>query len=762
MLTVVCFSTITDAMGIEQSELAATTATIQAFVERFAAGQTHMENLFKDNFALTNVLIKKEAADIQVNVNQLATDSSAAHEGMRTQLETTGKHLTSDTASLQVAVSHLVVDSVQTKENLEKSKILALEEANHHRLLKSLKYGFINDRRNGISCPHERTFVWIFGESDISEDGVSDDNEDEESDEDDGNSDLYPHSFRQALKASDARARKASTRFITWLRSPEETAFWISGKAASGKSTLMKMLAGSERVREHLGPSVTQLDVLSHFIWSSGPQPIQRTVKGILCSLLYHLLVDDQALRLEIYRKYCDNVIRKDEYSDWSETELVQVLLFALKERRRLTCMFIDGVDEILGSDGQMHALDVIEQIRRIPLSKVCVSSRPEGTLPAYLGHLPMFSIQNLTGRDILNLTSARLRTQFQAQLSQASALQVNKFLAKFCDMADGVFLWAVLALNSLRTGLELREALSDLHYRLLILPGDLKKLYKAMWARLSDDAGIYQRDAAVYFGLVLESQFVSDSARDSMEGGSFETLHLLLGSDRPLREEILSTMSESQSRGIPDNLNGRCGLFATRLEARCSGMLVVQRSSDWPANGWRVDFIHRTAKEYLTTDGEGRELLLHDEFTTENFCESLITATLAATWLGVHSDRLRKFQWPVLTSPRQAVSFIYRLYSEGRISKAIVVKLMFLAEPVFESLVGHGGRVFHDGYWATRNYVDFLGAAAFETSNPKSSAARDFVADAVQRLERQGQPHRAPSATYLSYLPELSTGCCH
>jgi len=69
MLTVVCFSTITDAMGIEQSELAATTATIQAFVERFAAGQTHMENLFKDNFALTNVLIKKEAADIQVNVN---------------------------------------------------------------------------------------------------------------------------------------------------------------------------------------------------------------------------------------------------------------------------------------------------------------------------------------------------------------------------------------------------------------------------------------------------------------------------------------------------------------------------------------------------------------------------------------------------------------------------------------------------------------------------------------------------------------------
>lgn len=67
--------------------------------------------------------------------------------------------------------------------------------------------------------------MWIFGESDISEDWVSDDNEDEESDEDDGNSDLYPHSFRQALKASDARARKASTRFITWLRSPEETAF---------------------------------------------------------------------------------------------------------------------------------------------------------------------------------------------------------------------------------------------------------------------------------------------------------------------------------------------------------------------------------------------------------------------------------------------------------------------------------------------------------------------------------------------------------
>lgn len=75
-------------------------------------------------------------------------------------------------------------------------------------ILNSLKFHTKTERFEGISEAHAKTFQWIFRDAEIS-----------------------PH----------AGQVKARNNFPEWLRTGTGI-YWINGKAASGKSTLMKYL----------------------------------------------------------------------------------------------------------------------------------------------------------------------------------------------------------------------------------------------------------------------------------------------------------------------------------------------------------------------------------------------------------------------------------------------------------------------------------------------------------------------------------------
>ena len=98
----------------------------------------------------------------------------------------------------------------------------------------------------------------------------------------------YEKTFNWIFEDSDAHCKHWSN-FRSWLYE-DSGCYWIRGKAGSGKSTLMKFIAASEKTKEALnewtGPR--QLITCSHFFWHAGTE-LQKNVQGLLRTLLHQI-----------------------------------------------------------------------------------------------------------------------------------------------------------------------------------------------------------------------------------------------------------------------------------------------------------------------------------------------------------------------------------------------------------------------------------------------------------------------------------------
>lgn len=103
-------------------------------------------------------------------------------------------------------------------------------------LLESLKYEYMEARRSAVARSHAQTFDWIFEEA-------------------------------EKLRES----KGISLEFAEWLRTGNGI-FWVSGKAGSGKSTLMKYLCSHYRTLALLQrwAGDGKLVVATHFFWNAG------------------------------------------------------------------------------------------------------------------------------------------------------------------------------------------------------------------------------------------------------------------------------------------------------------------------------------------------------------------------------------------------------------------------------------------------------------------------------------------------------------
>ena len=124
-------------------------------------------------------------------------------------------------------------------------------------LLASLRFPTMENRFEEIEPAHKKTFEWIF--------------------------------------RPPAQQSKWSN-FPQWLLEGIGI-YWINGKAASGKSTLMRFICEDPRTDTLLNEwsSPDLLIRATHFFWNSGT-PDQRSYQGLLRALLYDIL--RQARRL--------------------------------------------------------------------------------------------------------------------------------------------------------------------------------------------------------------------------------------------------------------------------------------------------------------------------------------------------------------------------------------------------------------------------------------------------------------------------------
>ena len=416
-------------------------------------------------------------------------------------------------------------------------------------ILDSLHFRRINERHAAISEAHQSTFEWIY--------------------------------------RGQPSGKTKCDNFSRWLKYGKGC-YWIGGKAGSGKSTLMKYIQGhietEKALREWSGFS--DLVVASFFFWYAGTS-LQKSQAGLLRSLLLKVLTVRPDLVAMLFPDICRSVLSRQskDVEDITFNELKSAfvtLLHSIPEDLKI-CFIIDGVDEFKGDHHEISEL--FSQVAESHLVKLLVSSRP---LPAFVqafSNFPKLRLQDLTHDDIMidvkDKLSADALMQRLDSVHSGTALQL---MNNITSRASGVFLWVILVVRSLLSGLRDYDTIPDLQRKLDELPPDLEALYEHM---LGDMSPQNRRQGSQLLQLVLRSL-------EAHGKHPLTLLQLSFAED----EGYSDSLETRQSALSNQQLQWRYEATEGRIRSRCCGLIEVQGSLNSPET--TVGPFHRTVVEFL------------------------------------------------------------------------------------------------------------------------------------------------------------------
>ncbi|KAF2968298.1 hypothetical protein GQX73_g5272 [Xylaria multiplex] len=437
---------------IESLNLDVLAGDLKLFAQHYKTGERTLVGLVSAEGLKTRAHISSVSTAIEHNVSKV-----------------TAAEVQRSTRNISSHISRVVDDSTATvQRGLHKLQLSAESSVHRDRLLSSLKFIGMNERRQQIKESFPNTFQWVFrdefdndrkAESDVV---YRDDNEvNTSSDAPEVPSTRYPH-----------RIGKWDS-FEDWLRSGASV-YWISGKPGSGKTTLVKYLLSSERTRDALAIWNRDYMMLSHFFWRPGT-PIQQNIKGLLCNLLHQIIEADTTL-VEYMTSHFAEIRRKSTHTDWSVPELTGILLTLMENFEKPACIFLDGLDEVDPDEGILELFEVIEKIRQIPTTKLCLSSRPEPPIRKRLTDYPQLRLEDLTQGDTWSYAKGMLK--FPSPYSEGKyRIARHEILRGLVEKAEGVFLWLCLAIKTLSAGLENGDSPEEVALRANDLPTRLLEI---------------------------------------------------------------------------------------------------------------------------------------------------------------------------------------------------------------------------------------------------------------------------------------------
>jgi hypothetical protein len=255
----------------------------------------------------------------------------------------------------QAKVIHAILTNIGPENRFGDAKDLVLsaqdqfdkEDAERFRnsLFNSLKFPDMKRRSQAVSNPHPKTFEWIFSPD----------------------------------------SEQDSPNFTRFLEG-DQNLFWITGKPAAGKSTLMKFISEDPRTTRHLEvwASGKDLFVSSFYFWFSGTA-MQMSQQGLFRTLLYEALQELPYLvplvfpdRMETFIVFGNGVFWA---APWGMSELLEAFKRLVLEITKSKRMFllIDGLDEYNGMySEQLELVTFICSLFGLKRQDMCVQSSVE------------------------------------------------------------------------------------------------------------------------------------------------------------------------------------------------------------------------------------------------------------------------------------------------------------------------------------------------------------------------------------------------
>lgn len=415
--------------------------------------------------------------------------------------------------------------------------------------------------------------------------------------------------------------------FKSWIDSSHNGLF-ISGKAASGKSTLMKYIRK------------TQMALLKNSNWASDPSSVvsaafffhergsdlQKSREGMLRSLLCQILrqVPMRLLNVEFSPKW------------HSLTPVLQKAIENLESRGKRLFLFLDGLDEFRlmekiddyteeqkdliydGGDndaawgvskwiveGHRDISNFILELCSKRNVKVCFSCRELSVFEGKFRGLPRLQLQKYTRNDICGYSHGRLTMEVPGLHG------VDKFATSITDKASGVFLWVKLVVNMLIDGYDAGDNAKELWRTLEHLPdrlGGQNGLYMSMLRHIRQS---HRAESARLFKLVESEKRVLHLLQLSFAAES------LAG----IQKNGLGSCIQIDTMEQP-GFSALCETYLRRLKSRCGGLLEADPF---------VNFMHQTAKEFMQRQFARKTVFDGEpEFTEVNLSSALLQGCIA------------------------------------------------------------------------------------------------------------------------------------
>ncbi|KAI2626455.1 hypothetical protein GGR54DRAFT_591031 [Hypoxylon sp. NC1633] len=436
--------------------------------------------------------------------------------------------------------------------------------------------------------------------------------------------------YYDTMTERESRIDPAYGQTCDWIMSPSLSSFpnflkskdpimWISGNAGSGKSTLMKHMWYSEKMKQQLlegWASDGDLHPACFFMFEGGNR-IQKSYEGFLRSVLYQILSTRRDLIKVAFPSFFDCTWPPPVlFTSISNLNQGFYSLFAHMSETLRLFVFIDGLDEYRIMERKDHyepkelditydndkgdqswgqskwAVDSHAEISKLVTSmankdtvKFVVSSRELPVFEKAFADLPRIKLQEHTERSITQYVAGRLD-------DEAPGLPDSKNLCReLAQKSRGDILWARLAIDMV-VGSSLRTLRSTLN-NLPPLLGGTDGLYMRMLQNLSPQ---YQHSASRIFHLVLRAQqppslITLALAEEGYLDHETRELRISLDNTRPHNNTSIQHLSEQMQQ---------------RLETCCAALLVAEAGptnnsiSNSTETGHRVVFVHQTTKEWV------------------------------------------------------------------------------------------------------------------------------------------------------------------
>ncbi|KAI0160734.1 prion-inhibition and propagation-domain-containing protein [Xylariaceae sp. FL1272] len=517
----------------------------------------------------------------------------------------------------------LVVDASHGQETTLTSEAEDLLQAKCvEKILMLLWFRAMDDRRNSVKSPHSRTLEWALANS---------------------------HQGRQWDSIPEWLGSKSQRRI-----------YWLSGKAGSGKSTLMKHMCTHPRVLTYLQSWAGDRNLIvdSFFFWALG-MPEQKTYSGLWRAVLYKILSSEPELIpillpdiwQEVYYSSNEQVaMPTDAEVNFAFGHLVNTV-----DHKTHYCFFIDGLDEYSGD--YEHAIAFIDHLAESPNFKLVISSRPIRECEQAYQDGPKLKLQDLTRPDIALYVEERVSKHPYTQvIMKKDAVRAKEMMCSLVDKSSGVFLWVVLACRSVLQGFNNCDTLDILERRINKLPRELESLFQHILDKIEP---LYQEQAALLLWLTYEQYSLTKG--------------------RPLTTVGLAVIDEYVESGACNSnfvINAQspktasCLVLRERLRSRCQGLLeVVEYDNDaWPSGDYLPCFC------LPDKTGSSRTFERHDPLldSTIQFVHRSVFEFLQmpnVRQLGCLDIRRSSFPPPVFLLAQMSVE-LHRLSIESRLTR--------------------------------------------------------------------------------------------